>query len=387
MTRVELIALPGVPEVTPGADLTTLVVEGCERAGFALRDRDVVCIAQKAVSKAEGALIELPPGVDVATARRELARREALRVVAETANVLVVETRHGFVCANAGVDASNLPQGIVSLLPPDPDASAQRIAAGLRLATGKAVGVVISDTFGRPWRMGQTDVALGVAGIAALRDERGGRDRFGRPLEVTVVAVADELAAAADIVRRKADGVPFVIIRGGEILPDPHGSARPLVRPAADDLFRWGLPQAVLEGLSAVDEPKSFGPGPVAVESLNAALCTVGEDPDKTRILRVPATASHAVIATLDGGEPLASAPAMVLICLVDAPKAGSERDARVLAAGGAAARLRVAVAALGYSSAWRPIGTASADVSAFLDLEPEDEPFGVVGVGRPHSA
>lgn len=382
MTRVELIALPGVPEVTPGTDLATLVIDACQRAGLTLRDRDVVCVAQKAVSKAEGKLKELPPGVDVATARREVARTEALRVVAETPDLFVVETRHGFVCANAGVDASNLPRGVVSLLPSDPDSSARRIAEGLRLRTGAVVGVVVSDTFGRPWRMGQTDVAIGVAGIAPLRDERGERDRFGRPLEVSVAAVADELAGAADIVRRKTDGVPFVLIRGGEVLPDPHGSARPLVRPAGEDLFRWGVPQAVLQGLVAVDEPSRFGPGTVAEESLRTAVSTVGQDSDRCRIVPVPAVARRAVLAALDGGEALAAASALVAVCLVDAPAAGTERDARVLAAGGAVARLRVALPALGYATVWQAVGTATPAVAACLALEPPSEPVGVLGIG-----
>lgn len=394
MTRVELIALPGVPEVTPGADLTALVIEGCRKAGLTLRDRDVICIAQKAVSKAEGKLIEVPPGVDLTAARREIARKEALRVVAETPDLLIVETRHGFVCANAGVDASNLPPGMLSLLPSDPDSSAQRIAAGLRLHTGAVVGVVISDTFGRPWRVGQTDVAIGVAGIAPLRDERGQHDRFGRPLEVSIAAVADELAAAADIARRKASGVPFVVIRGGEVSPDPHGSARSLVRPAVEDLFRWGLPQAVLQGLTAVDEslrldprpqaPAGLGSGPVAEESLRTALVTAGEGSGCWRLIPIPAAASRAVIAALDRGEALAPASALVAMCLVGAPAAGTERDSQVLAAGGAVERLRVALAALGYATVWQSAGTATTHVAACLDLEPDSEPVGVVGIGRP---
>lgn len=384
MTRVELVALPGVPEVTPGADLAAFVVDGCVRAGLALRDGDVICVAQKAVSKAEGMLVELPAVVDVAAARRELARREALRIVAETPDVLVVETRHGFVCANAGVDASNLPRGVFSLLPSDPDESARRIAEGVRTRTGVAVGVVVSDTFGRPWRMGQADVAIGVAGIAPLRDERGERDRFGRPLEVSVVAVADELAAAADLARRKADGVPFVVIRGGEVLPDPHGSARPLVRPAAEDLFRWGLPQSVLEGLAAGEEASSFGPGAVAEESLRTALATAGEGTHRWQIVRVPATAHRAVREALDGGETLAAAGVLLAACIVGAPAAGSERDTLVLAVGGAVARLRVALAALGYASVWRTVGPAATAVADRLDLEPGNEPVAVLAVGRP---
>ncbi len=382
LTQVELIPLPGVPEVTPGTDLATLVVEGCARVGLALRDLDVVCIVQKAISKAEGRLIELPPGVDPAAARREIARKEAVRVVAETPQVLIVETRHGFVCANAGVDASNLPQGVLSLLPLDPDASAQRVAEGLRLRTGAVVGVVISDTFGRAWRVGQTDVAIGVAGIAPLRDERGERDRFGRPLEVTVAAVADELAGAADIARRKAGGVPFVVIRGAEVHPDSQGSARSLARRPVEDLFRWGMPQAVLQGLGASEEPWNLGADFVFEESLAAALSTAGQGSDGWRLVLVPASQLGAAVATVGAGKTLSEALALVAVCLVDAPVAGPQRDELVRAAGGAVERLRVALAVLGWASVWQPAGETPTDVAGHLDLELENEALGFVAVG-----
>lgn len=236
--RAELVALGGVGEIVEGDDLASLIVDACAGSGWELADGDVVCVAQKAVSKAEGALVVVPDGEDEEAARRRIAREQAVRVVADTEQVLIVETPHGFVCANAGVDASNVSPGSLALLPDDPDGSARRILEGLRAATDVEVGVVITDTFGRPWRMGQTDVAIGVAGIAPLRDERGGRDRSGRRLEVTLVAVADELAAAADLVRRKADGVPFVVIRGAAVETDPHGRATELIRPAHEDLFR-----------------------------------------------------------------------------------------------------------------------------------------------------
>lgn len=236
--RTELVALGGVGEIVEGDDLAALIADACAASDFELADGDVVCVAQKAVSKAEGALVRVRAGEDEDAARRRIAREQAVRVVADTGRVLIVETRHGFVCANAGVDASNVAERTVTLLPDDPDGSARRIADGLRAATDAEVGVVVTDTFGRPWRMGQTDVAIGVAGIAPLRDERGGRDRSGRRLEVTVVAVADELAAAADLVRRKADGVPFVVVRGAAVETDPHGRAAELVRPAHEDLFR-----------------------------------------------------------------------------------------------------------------------------------------------------
>lgn len=239
---IQITALPEVPEVDEGADLTSLILDSVAALELELRAGDVICVAQKVVSKAEGAIAPLPDADDVHAARRQVAREQAVRIVADTPDVLVVETAHGFVCANAGVDASNLPEGVVSLLPEDPDASARRIATALHERTGIRVGVVVTDTFGRPWRMGQTDVAIGVAGIAPLRDERGGTDRHGRTLDVTVVAIADELAAAADLARRKAAGAPFVLIRGADVEPDEDATARPLIRPADEDLFRTATP-------------------------------------------------------------------------------------------------------------------------------------------------
>ena len=237
MSRLEIVALEGVPEVQEGDDIAALVVAAYAASDLSPRGGDVVCVAQKVVSKAEGAVVAIAPDVDAHEARRRLAREHAVRVIADDDDVLIVETHHGFVCANAGIDASNASSGVLVLLPDDPDASARAIAAGVRARTGAEVGVVVTDSFGRPWRLGQTDVAIGVAGIAPLRDERGGVDRAGMRLEVTLVAVADELAAAADLVRRKASGYPFVVIRGADIDVDADASARELVRPAAEDLF------------------------------------------------------------------------------------------------------------------------------------------------------
>jgi coenzyme F420-0:L-glutamate ligase / coenzyme F420-1:gamma-L-glutamate ligase len=247
--RLEVLPVEGVPEVRPGDDLAAVIaaVAGVN----ALRDGDVLVVAQKIVSKSEGALVAVDPQEDRAAARRRVAAAQAVRVVVDAPQALIVETRHGFVCANAGVDASNVPAGMVALLPEDPDASARRLREGLRAALGVTVGVIVSDTFGRPWRVGQTEVAIGVAGVSPLRDERGGSDRSGAPLEVTVVAVADEIAAAADLVRRKADGVPAVVVRGLAVAGDETGSAGALVRAAADDLFprgRGGLADALAGG-------------------------------------------------------------------------------------------------------------------------------------------
>jgi coenzyme F420-0:L-glutamate ligase / coenzyme F420-1:gamma-L-glutamate ligase len=232
---VEIVPVHGLAEIERGDDLAGLIARHAE-----LVDGDVVVVAQKVVSKAEGALARPQPGEDRAAARRRIAREQAARIVADTPWVLITETPHGFVCANGGVDASNVPGESLALLPVDPDASARRIREGLRSRAGVDVAVVVSDTFGRPWRMGQTDVAIGVAGLRPIRDERGATDRHGASLEVTEVAVADELAGAADLVRRKADGVPVVVVRGFRWEPDEAATARQLIRPPEQDLFRRG---------------------------------------------------------------------------------------------------------------------------------------------------
>lgn len=227
-----VLPVTGLPEIRPGDDLAALIA-----VGAALRDGDVVAVSQKVVSKAEGALVRPEPGETPEQARRRLALAEATAVVADTERVLIVRTRSGLVCANGGVDASNLADGQLALLPPDPDASARRLRAGLRSHAGVDVAVLVTDTFGRPWRTGQTEVAIGVAGLAPVRDERGAPDRTGRALEVTEVAVADELAAAADLVRTKAAGIPVVVLRGFAFTPDDDAHAGQLVRPLAEDLF------------------------------------------------------------------------------------------------------------------------------------------------------
>lgn len=239
MAEVRVVGLPSDVEITPGADLVAVLLAAVADASLTLRDGDVVCVASKVVAKAEGALVPLPQDVDGDAARRALAREHATRVVADTPDVLIVETHHGFVCAMAGIDTSNVPDDDRALLlPDDPDASAASLRTALQAATGADVGVVVTDTFGRPWRLGQTDVALGVAGVVALRDDRGGLDRTGRPLHVTQVAVADQLAAAADLVRGKADGTPFVLLRGLAVTGDGRG--RDLLRPPDQDAFRTG---------------------------------------------------------------------------------------------------------------------------------------------------
>ncbi len=242
---LELLAVEGLPEIRPADDLAALIAERT-----ALRIGDVVVVAQKIVSKSEGRLRDLA-SVDPSPRARKLAARvladprmvqvvldEGVRVVRDD-RVLIMETRQGFVCANAGVDRSNVPgDDAVSLLPLDCDASAQRLRLRLRQRTGVDAGVIISDTFGRPWRMGLANVALGVAGAPAVIDYRGRPDDHGVPLRATLVAVADELAAAAELVMGKTRRVPVVVVRGLDVSEAPAGSGRELVRPAADDLFR-----------------------------------------------------------------------------------------------------------------------------------------------------
>jgi coenzyme F420-0:L-glutamate ligase/coenzyme F420-1:gamma-L-glutamate ligase len=242
---ISIIPVEGLPEVEQGADIGALVAE---RA--ALEDGDVVVVAQKVVSKAEGRVVRLTD-VEASAAARDLAGswcdpresevilRETARVVRSRNALVIAETRHGFVCASAGVDHSNAAEpDTLGLLPEDPDASARRIRDSLRERSGRDVGVVVTDSFGRPFRMGTTDVAIGAAGVAPLADLRGTADRAGSVLRSTQVAIADELAAAADLVRAgKADGLPVVIVRGVAHARG-DGSAAQLVMPVDRDLFR-----------------------------------------------------------------------------------------------------------------------------------------------------
>lgn len=243
MREIRVIAVEGLPEIREGDDLAELVAAKVE-----LQDGDVVVLAQKAVSKAEGRVVRLADiepsqralelaGDDQDARRIEAILREAKRVVRVRKPLVIAETRHGFICASAGVDSSNASEpGMLVLLPLDPDASAQRIRERLRELTGRGVGVVVTDSFGRPWRQGTIDVALGAAGIEVLRDLRGQRDRVGYELHATMIAVADEIASAAELVMGKVDGVPAAVVRGLEVAGD--GRARDLVIPEERDLFR-----------------------------------------------------------------------------------------------------------------------------------------------------
>jgi coenzyme F420-0:L-glutamate ligase/coenzyme F420-1:gamma-L-glutamate ligase len=233
-----LTVLPvhGIPEIAPGDIVAHLVADAADAQGTPLEDDDCLVVTQKVVSKAEGRLVALDP--DDADAKRRLIESESVRVLRRRGDLLITETRHGFICANAGIDLSNVAEGQAALLPVDGDRSARRIRDALRAVRGIDVAVVISDTFGRPWRAGLTDVAIGVAGLAALVDLRGSNDTTGRELTVTQMAVADEVAGAAELVMGKAADVPAAIVRGLDPSWRREGSVRELLRPHAEDLFR-----------------------------------------------------------------------------------------------------------------------------------------------------
>lgn len=229
---VSLIPVLGLPEVSPGDDLADLIARHAELAAG-----DVVVVTQKVVSKAEGRLVPVDP--DDPLSHKAHVEAEAVRVLRRRGDLLMTETRHGFVCANAGVDLSNVAEGWAALLPLDPDRSARWIRDGLRARTGLELGVIVSDTFGRTWRRGVTDVAIGTAGVAGVVDLRGTTDALGRELAVTEVCVADELAGAAELVMGKALGVPVAIVRGVDPAWLRESSVRAeIVRPYQEDLFR-----------------------------------------------------------------------------------------------------------------------------------------------------
>jgi len=231
-----LIPIHGIPEVRPDDALAPLLADAAVAQGTPLLDGDCLVVTQKIVSKAEGRLVQVDP--DDRAARRALVEQESVRVLRRRGDLIISETTHGFVCANAGVDLSNVDEGWAALLPVDSDRSARRIRDALRATRGVEVAVVISDTFGRPWRQGLTDVAIGVAGLAAVVDLRGSTDARGRELQVTEVAVADEVAGAAELVMGKSSGVPVAIVRGLDPEWLRESSVRELVRAPADDLFR-----------------------------------------------------------------------------------------------------------------------------------------------------
>ncbi|TML18067.1 MAG: coenzyme F420-0:L-glutamate ligase [Actinobacteria bacterium] len=242
MGRLEIFGIEGIPQIARGDDLAGIIADAATRSsadepGNALRDGDVVVVASKVVAKAEGRLEAIDPTDPLS--HKPLVERESVRIIRRRGDLIISETKHGFVCANAGIDMSNVEEGWALLLPDDPDRSAHRLRDGLRARAGVNVAVIVSDTFGRTWRRGLTDVALGCAGIGAILDLRGTVDALGRELHVTEVAVVDELAGAAELAMGKASGIPVAVVRGVDRSWLREGAVRSeIVRRPDEDLFR-----------------------------------------------------------------------------------------------------------------------------------------------------
>jgi dehydro coenzyme F420 reductase / coenzyme F420-0:L-glutamate ligase / coenzyme F420-1:gamma-L-glutamate ligase len=387
---IEVIPVREIPEIVPGDDLGTILGAALSRQRLVLRDEDVVVVTQKVVSKSEGRIVpEAPVG------KAGWVAREARRIVARRGDLVVAETRHGFVCANAGVDASNVADGYLTLLPEDPDASAQAIREALTASTDAMIAVVITDTFGRPWRQGLVNVAIGCAGLPALVDLRGTKDGVGRVLEATVEALADEVAAAAGLVMGKADGIPAAIVRGlrlgGDSLP-----ARALVRPPEEDLFR----HSAMETIQSWREDGAFGPGEVSPdhiqEALLAAGSALGTEADQSWVLveaaRGPRREALEAAADRDAANLIAMAPVVVVMLAgrPGAPEAASEqihsrRDEALLSAGAAMQIVMLAFHALGLASCWiRPTRFAASEAASALGMTGRELLGAIVSGRRP---
>ena len=406
----EVRPILGLPEVVEGDDLAALIASAVPD----LADGDILVVTSKVVSKAEGRTV-------LAADREAAIDAEAVRLVAQRGSTRIVETRLGLVMAAAGVDASNTRVGTIVLLPLDPDASAAGIRAAVLRLAGVDVGVVVSDTFGRPWRLGLTDVAIGVAGLQPLDDYRGRVDSHGNTLDQTVIAVADEIAAAADLAKGKLANVPVALIRGLAhlVVPADGPGARSMVRPAAEDMFRVGHREVVPSRRTV----RTFSDRPVDHDSvLTAVIAAITapaphhttpwrfvlvESPDvRARLLEAMAEqwaadlaadgfAADAIASRLRRGDILRTAPVLIVPCLVmagshhypDDGRATAEREMFLVTMGAGVENLLVALAAEGLGSAWVSSTLFCKDVArSALDLPSDWDPMGAVAVGHPAS-
>ena len=423
-SAVEILPVTGLPEFRPGDDLSAVVAA----AAPWLRDGDVLVVTSKVVSKCEGRLVDAPVDAEARdTLRRKLVDAEAVRVLARKGRTLITENKLGVVQAASGVDGSNVDAGELALLPVDPDASAAALRAGLRERLGVTVGVVVTDTMGRAWRNGQTDAAVGAAGLAVLHNYAGAFDRHGNELLVTEIAVADEIAAAADLVKGKLTAIPVAVVRGlpAGVVSDTGDTARHLVRSGTDDLFWLGTAEALELGRQQAQllrrSVRQFANEPVPPQLIEAAVAEAltAPAPHHTRPVRfiwlqTPATRirlldrmrdkwradlsgdgkpADAVERRVARGQILYDAPEVVIPMLVpdgahdysDAARNDAEHTMFTVAVGAAVQALLVALAVRGVGSCWIGSTIFAADlVRDELGLPGDWEPLGAIAIGYP---
>jgi coenzyme F420-0:L-glutamate ligase / coenzyme F420-1:gamma-L-glutamate ligase len=425
---MQVIALAGLPRISAGDDIAALIAASSVEfpdGAATLRDGDVIVITSKIVSKAEGRVV-------AAANRDDLIDSESVRTVATKVHARgttrIVETKHGLIMAAAGIDASNVDEGTVVLLPVDPDASARVIRARLSELTGRRLGVIITDTMGRAWRDGLTDNAIGVAGVSPLDDHTGTPDEYGRILEMTVIAVADEIASAADLVKGKSAGNPIAIVRGMEqfVTAEDGPGARVLIRPANEDLFGLGTAEAIAQGRLTASANRrtvrSFSEKAVSDDVIKAAIAAavtapaphhttpwrflvLRDQPMRTQLLdamrerwvadlTASGMSAESIAKRVARGDILREAPVVIVPFIdlesgaheyPDAERNAAERDMFMVAGGAAVQSMMISVAAQGLGSAWIGSTMFCADVvHAACNLPTSLQPLGAVGVGYP---